>query len=617
MGGNISLNRGEGLLLKSVSIDSQGKADETLVSGAKAIASIAGAFAGVPSVDIDPSALLKHASRSPTDSDINVMRSMLDEADETPINCANWLIKILQSKGFEGTEEFSELQNYTLVMDSEASLAVLALPGEQARIRKLEQIIQKQESLIDELSGDDFVEVSEKIKLLKLQLTEARNRLAAFKADFANRQENFKKALGIGKKEKSESKQAVFKASQLPTYANFKRSGNNTLKSLGVAVTLDPLTTPNTTNATVDSDTAFIAYRDSSPYLMRVIGLEHPEDPNNDYLNKHEIKVAKVANLFSDTGSVAKIAYETSAFGDRKMVLNFSDGGTLLNVDYTFSSSREAMANAALNGAKGALTKYKSSLETMNAIRQAKRDEELAGIQLQIDRVNKRKALLDAELALVSADSAIESTLELQELNAELQRLTVEQQILTQNAATSTQASTIAINLLACSAIGIHPSALSEELPYYKEASFTPYWLSEGNVNLETFHKIPPFRFTDQSGEEITHEDFSDKVYVAGFFFSTCPGICPSVRSKLGKVQDEFADIPDVKIVQYSIRPSTDTVEVLQAYAQENGIDNKNWFLLAGNKSDIYSIAKKAYFASEDLGNMQKIKIFCTLKALF
>lgn len=169
----------------------------------------------------------------------------------------------------------------------------------------------------------------------------------------------------------------------------------------------------------------------------------------------------------------------------------------------------------------------------------------------------------------------------------------------------------IACKLAAFSALRMSYSSFSEELPYYKDASFAPYWLSEGSVNLDDFHKIPAFSFTDQSGQTVT-----DKVYVAGFFFSTCPGICPAIRSKLNKIQQQYVDDADVKIVQYSIRPTTDTVETLKAYADKNDINNEHWFLLTGDKKEIYAIAKQAYFASEDLGNVQKNKDFLHTESL-
>lgn len=156
----------------------------------------------------------------------------------------------------------------------------------------------------------------------------------------------------------------------------------------------------------------------------------------------------------------------------------------------------------------------------------------------------------------------------------------------------------------------------SDTLPYYNDEAFTPKWLAPDSPELDNFHKIPVFSFTDQNGDTITQDTFQDKIYVAGFFFSTCPGICPSVRSKLKKVQAAFFDDSRVKIVQHSIRPTTDTTEVLQNYATENEVVNEKWHLLTGDKAKIYNLAKSAYFASEDLGNIQNTNDFLHTESL-
>lgn len=150
----------------------------------------------------------------------------------------------------------------------------------------------------------------------------------------------------------------------------------------------------------------------------------------------------------------------------------------------------------------------------------------------------------------------------------------------------------------------------NDALPYYNSQEFTPNWLQSDSPALASFHRIPAFSFTNQDGQEITQKTMEDKIFVAGFFFSTCPGICPMIRSKLSKVQATFLDDPSVAIIQHSIRPNTDTVEKLKEYAKENEIVSGKWHLLTGNKDTIYSLAKSAYFASEDLGNIQKTDDF-------
>ena len=88
------------------------------------------------------------------------------------------------------------------------------------------------------------------------------------------------------------------------------------------------------------------------------------------------------------------------------------------------------------------------------------------------------------------------------------------------------------------------------------------------------------------------------------------------IRSKLIEVQEKFLDDPEVKIVQHSIRPTTDTVDILKAYANTNGIISGKWHLVTGDRDAIYSLAKTAYFASDDLGNIQKTSDFLHTESL-
>lgn len=139
-------------------------------------------------------------------------------------------------------------------------------------------------------------------------------------------------------------------------------------------------------------------------------------------------------------------------------------------------------------------------------------------------------------------------------------------------------------------------------LPYYDSAEFTPRWHSSEDEALESFHKISEFTLTNQQGEIVTKATVKDKVYIANFFFSTCPGICPKMRSNLFKVQEAFMDNDQVVIISHSIQPENDTVEVLQEYAEQNDIVANKWHLLTGKRDDIYALAREDYFANEDLG---------------
>ena len=122
----------------------------------------------------------------------------------------------------------------------------------------------------------------------------------------------------------------------------------------------------------------------------------------------------------------------------------------------------------------------------------------------------------------------------------------------------------------------------------------------EGQIKADTvYHTIRDFSFTDQDGNEVTQDTFKDKIYVADFFFTTCPTICPIMTDNLVWLQDKIKNMPDVMFLSHSVTPDIDSVSVLKKYALEKGVLDSKWNLVTGNKKDIYYIARKSYLAVE------------------
>ena len=133
-------------------------------------------------------------------------------------------------------------------------------------------------------------------------------------------------------------------------------------------------------------------------------------------------------------------------------------------------------------------------------------------------------------------------------------------------------------------------------LPYYNEASFTPKWLSLKSKKLNDFHKISDFELVNQNGKKITQNTFKNKIYVADFFFTSCPGICPMMTSNMYKIQEEFKFDKDVMLLSHSVTPTIDSVQKLKEYALEKNIIDNKWHLVTGNKKQIYNFGRKSYF---------------------
>jgi protein SCO1 len=111
-------------------------------------------------------------------------------------------------------------------------------------------------------------------------------------------------------------------------------------------------------------------------------------------------------------------------------------------------------------------------------------------------------------------------------------------------------------------------------------------------------HRIADFRFQDQDSSWITNDTFKDKIYVADFFFTTCPTICPIMSKNMLLVTEHFKDNPSVGIISHSIDPKHDSIPVLKKYAKKLGANTNLWHFVNGSADEIYTLAEKSYFSA-------------------
>lgn len=111
------------------------------------------------------------------------------------------------------------------------------------------------------------------------------------------------------------------------------------------------------------------------------------------------------------------------------------------------------------------------------------------------------------------------------------------------------------------------------------------------------YAQIPPFQFIDQDRQRVTQQTFAGKIYVADFFFTSCPSICPKMKTQLLRVYEQFKENKQVMILSHTIDPQHDSVEVLSQYAQLMGVKSEKWHLVTGEKDSIYSVAQKYFVA--------------------
>ncbi|WP_106133825.1 SCO family protein [Mongoliibacter ruber] len=122
----------------------------------------------------------------------------------------------------------------------------------------------------------------------------------------------------------------------------------------------------------------------------------------------------------------------------------------------------------------------------------------------------------------------------------------------------------------------------------------------EGKIVKDTvYHKIGQFQFTNQEGKEISNSSTDGKVYVADFFFTTCPTICPIMKTQMLRVYDKFKDQPDFMILSHTLDPEHDTEELLNDFAAKIGVEDDNtWHFLTGDQEKIFEIGQTSYLTT-------------------
>jgi protein SCO1/2 len=151
-----------------------------------------------------------------------------------------------------------------------------------------------------------------------------------------------------------------------------------------------------------------------------------------------------------------------------------------------------------------------------------------------------------------------------------------------------------------------------ETLPIYSPSMVSKELVEENIQFIKKYHKIKDFSMKNQNGETITQEFYNDKIYVADFFFTTCPTICPIMTENMGYVQEKIKNDSDVLLLSFSVTPEIDSVEKLKKYALEKNVIDSKWNLVTGNKKDIYNLARTSYLVAKTNGDGGKYDMIHT-----
>ena len=122
--------------------------------------------------------------------------------------------------------------------------------------------------------------------------------------------------------------------------------------------------------------------------------------------------------------------------------------------------------------------------------------------------------------------------------------------------------------------------------------------VEDGETVYDTIpYTIPDFRFTNFDGRTITQDEMRGNIYVASFFFTTCPTICPKMNFHLTEIQSRFAAFDDFYLLSHTVDPEKDSVAALAEYVSTSGFETDQWYFVTGGRDELYAAAE-SYFLS-------------------
>jgi len=113
-------------------------------------------------------------------------------------------------------------------------------------------------------------------------------------------------------------------------------------------------------------------------------------------------------------------------------------------------------------------------------------------------------------------------------------------------------------------------------------------------AELPKLWALPDFSLTERSGQTVTLNDLKGNVWLADFFYTSCPGPCPMLSTRLGDVQKAIGGAKDVRLVSISTDPEKDTTETLKEYAKHYQAGD-HWLFLTGDKAEIYKLGNQGF----------------------
>ena len=126
------------------------------------------------------------------------------------------------------------------------------------------------------------------------------------------------------------------------------------------------------------------------------------------------------------------------------------------------------------------------------------------------------------------------------------------------------------------------------------------FWLRQAQVQqlanrtLSSYGTLPSFELVNQDAQRFGSGQLAGKIWIADFIFTSCPGPCPLISSRMSELQKPL-EKTDIHLVSFTVDPEKDTPEVLGAYAEKLRAQLKRWDFLTGSRTAIYTLARDGF----------------------
>lgn len=99
------------------------------------------------------------------------------------------------------------------------------------------------------------------------------------------------------------------------------------------------------------------------------------------------------------------------------------------------------------------------------------------------------------------------------------------------------------------------------------------------------------FELTERNGQPFRSADMRGRVWVASYFFTTCPGACVQLNQNIKTFHND-PDLQDVTWVSITCDPDNDTLDALRQYAEHYQADPQRWLFCRGELDYIKQVGR-------------------------